>query len=360
MREVGIHDTIVVMKWCCGIYVFLFILLGVLYSLPSVFAAENSLFEGVDPNNPDSLYVDGGLVPAGTQEYAPDGYGTCELVQTVNNVMRFLIAVSILVAVVVFIYAGYLMVYSRGDSTLIAQAKSLFANILIGVVILLSAYLVINTVLSILAGGPSAILNWQTIECSYAYRAGQPDEYEIILQKDLLEYDESGVATNYRDTAVGGSCETLNAGRCSVSNLKQEGLFAGNEEAASRVCNKESGGTSQWSGTDLCKDGTSFSGGWYQINIISNAKSIPGCAGAFKLYGSGAQGGCLERRTNSAGVTYCAKWNCAVQDVAKYNACKKAVEDWDVNSSIANQLYENSGKDFTDWKISAGLCNAPY
>jgi hypothetical protein len=270
---------------------------------------------------------------------------------------------SALLAVLVFMYAGFLMVSSRGDSSTIETAKKLFSNVLIGFVILLTAFLVINTVIGILVGGASGGITWQTIECQYANESAAAVDVDVELETyraQFYEYDEEGTVTNYRGVSVGGSCTVMTSGACSVSNLKANNLFAGKEEAASRVCNKESGGTSQWSRADLCKDGNSFSGGWFQINIIAHADKIPGCSGAIKLHGSGAQGGCLDRRTNSAGTAYCAQWNCSVQDPVKYDSCRRAVEDWDVNTSIANTLYERSGNDFTDWKISAGLCQAPY
>ena len=309
--------------------------------------------------------TDGGLLTGGRDgDYNPDGYGSCEFVDTVNNVIQFLIKMTALIAVIVFLYAGFLMVSSRGDAALITQAKGMFANVLIGFVIMITAFLVVNTVLGILVGGAKGGLTWQKIDCTYANESADADPIDLELEKakglNLYEYDENGIATNYRTGGAGGSCTELTSGRCSVSNLINSGLFTGNEEAASRVCNKESGGTSAWSGADLCKDGNSFSGGWFQINIIAHADKISGCAGAIELYGSGAQGGCLDRRTNSAGTAYCAQWNCAVVDDTKYAACRKAVEDWDINSRIANTLYRNSGNDFTDWRISAGLCNASY
>jgi hypothetical protein len=110
----------------------------------------------------------------------------------------------------------------------------------------------------------------------------------------------------------------------------------------------------------LCRDGSSFSGGWFQINIIAHADRIPGCSGAFAVYGSGVQGDCLDSRTSSNGIRYCAKRDCEVIDSNKYNACRRAVEQWSVNSAIASDLYRESGNDFTPWQYSAGLCGAPY
>lgn len=305
------------------------------------------------------------LVPTGRDaDYNPDGYGSCEFVETVNNVIQFFIKMSALIAVLVFMYAGFIMVSSRGDSALIEGAKKLFANVLIGFVILLTAFLIINTIIGILVGGAVGGLTWQTIECQYANESAPAAEIAIELQEydaaKLYEYAPDGTAINYRNVAVGGSCSPITSGPCSVANLRAEGLFSGNEEHASRVCNKESGGTSMWSGTDLCRDGNSFSGGWFQINVIAHANRIPGCSGAFTLHGSGGQGGCLERTTNSAGTSYCAVWNCSVTNADRYNDCREAVEDWGVNSTIANELYRASGNDFTDWRISAGLCQAPY
>jgi len=126
---------------------------------------------------------DPGLVPSGRDgDFGPDGFGSCELVDTVNNVIQFLIKMTAILAVFVFIYAGFIMVSSRGDSAQIEGAKKLFSNVLIGFVIMLAAFLIINTVLSILVGGTSGILNWQTIECQYANESADAVDVNVDLE----------------------------------------------------------------------------------------------------------------------------------------------------------------------------------
>lgn len=325
--------------------------------VPEAVIAQSATLEdrGVVSGEPTPA---GGIVPAGIDNYSPDGYGSCEFVELVNNVLQFLIGLSALLAVIVFIYAGYLMVSSRGDVGQIQQAKGLFANVAIGFVLMLSAFLIINTILSIMVGSGSGILNWQTIECSYAFESGDPEEYKITLED--YTYNEEGIAIDYKDySAIGGSCSVRTSGSCSVANLEK--YFPGKGDEASQVCNKESGGTPVWSKTDMCADGNSFSGGWFQINIVAHQNRIPGCAGAFTTSPpSKPQGDCLDRRVNGNGVPYCAKWDCRVSDQVKYEQCRKVVEDWDVNISIAQELYKESGSDWTPWKITAKQCGVPY
>jgi len=138
------------------------------------------------------------LVPTGRDgDYNPDGYGSCELVETVNNVIQFLMQMTALIAVIVFMYAGFIMVTARGDSTLIEGAKKLFTNVLIGFVILLTAFLVVNTIIGILVGGASGGLTWQSIECQYATESTGADTVAVELES------HEGFVSSYTPVVIG-------------------------------------------------------------------------------------------------------------------------------------------------------------
>ncbi|MFT7507373.1 MAG: hypothetical protein ACI92I_000519 [Acidimicrobiales bacterium] len=217
------------------------------------FAATNS-FTDQQVQDPDTLVPDGGLVPAGRDgNYSAEGYGSCEFVEMANNITKFLVGVSALIAVIVFIYAGYLMVYSGGDTGQIQQAKGLFSNVAIGFVILLTAFLVVNTILGVMVGSKSGILNWQTIECQYAVKPADPKKLAIDAQEHVYQGYVSpftpvitgdmptagsgdGASCNSSKLTTGDKCYAAN--RCSVGNVKAAcpriGVYSAEIEAAAR------------------------------------------------------------------------------------------------------------------------------
>lgn len=119
----------------------------------------------------------------------------------------------------------------------------------------------------------------------------------------------------------------------------------------------ESGGEPVMSGTDRCRDGRSFSGGTFQVNVLAHSGRIPGCdSSSFSTSGGGSQGSCVERRTNSNGVSYCAVWNCEFTSQAAYDACQAGALDEELNLQIACDLYDETGG-FDPWRLSANLCD---
>jgi hypothetical protein len=157
-------------------------------------------------------------------------------------------------------------------------------------------------------------------------------------------------------SGAGGSCSAVTdpGNACHPSNLN----CFGNSEGASRVCNLESSGgnTQAMSGSDLCRDGRSFSGGLWQINILANHRLLPGCSGDFfTKTGSSAQGSCFDERTNSNDVTYCAIRNCSITNVSMYNHCVAQTKNLDINTQAACTLYQNAGG-WSPWITSANKC----
>lgn len=80
--------------------------------------------------------------------------GPCELLKTIQKVLTFLILVSVLIASIMFAYAGFLYLTSSTNPGNIAKAKGVFWNVLFGFVAVLGAWIVINTILNTLAGRP--------------------------------------------------------------------------------------------------------------------------------------------------------------------------------------------------------------
>lgn len=70
------------------------------------------------------------------------------LMELINNVIDFLLfTIATPLVALVFVYAGILMITAGGDSGKVTQAKTILKNLLIGYVIALAAWLIINTIM---------------------------------------------------------------------------------------------------------------------------------------------------------------------------------------------------------------------
>lgn len=275
---------------------------------------------------------------------APVTCGTCEFFDLVRNVIEFIIVVASSIAVLIFMYAGFLYLTSGGSMEKAKKANSMFTSVVIGYILILAAFLIVDLIMQTLVSEEfPSILNWNDdIECIYP----TVPEKRGFTNSELLFESGAGVA--------GGSCSVMENGACAQSKL---GCF-GDTTAASKVCNLESGGgrVKIQSATDLCKDGKSFSGGVFQINVLANHSKIPGCSDDFfEKKGSSAQGDCLLPKTNSKGVEYCAIRDCKITNESKYDQCMKQIYDEKTNLEIACNLYSNGG--FTHWQTSAKACS---
>ncbi len=100
----------------------------------------------------------GGLVPCS----GPD-CNTCHVVALANNVMNWLITFLAVVAVIGFVISGFQMVTSGGSEDGWKSAKTRFTNVVIGIVLVLASWLIVDTIMLGLTGyGMDA---WGTVEC---------------------------------------------------------------------------------------------------------------------------------------------------------------------------------------------------
>ena len=96
----------------------------------------------------------------------------CQLVGLAHNIINFIIGAAVLVATLMIAYAGILYVTAGVNPEQIGSAHKIFFNVLIGFVIVLAAWLIVDTVIKALvpsdSGGPSGQpfgKPWQSIVC---------------------------------------------------------------------------------------------------------------------------------------------------------------------------------------------------
>ena len=114
-----------------------------------------------------------GLVPCGNNLNSSDYLGAtacnlCDFGQLIQNVINYLLFVSIPFGVALFFYAGVLLVTSGGSQEKITRGKKIFSAVIIGFLVVCTAWLVIQTVVlglvtdnTIFTGG-----SWNSVKCA--------------------------------------------------------------------------------------------------------------------------------------------------------------------------------------------------
>ena len=90
--------------------------------------------------------------PTGTigGQLVPDCAPDCEwehLIQLGSNILNFLVYLSIMAAAVMFAYAGFLYMSDGGSGSKKGDAKNIFGAVVIGIIIILTAWLAVDTLL---------------------------------------------------------------------------------------------------------------------------------------------------------------------------------------------------------------------
>lgn len=255
----------------------------------------------------------GGIVPAectgktGSIATAVYKCDFCSFGQLLQNIINWLLAMSILIAAGMFAYAGILMFTSAANISQREKAKKIFGNVALGFFLAIGGWLFIQTVLSALVRDQFFVTNmsksWNTLDCAQSRAARQNTVNQSVgdwLRSALpglstvTSAPTSGVGANSnvicRPGSVvdptGQSCQScsldaagkevceetaplavnqpssLGTGACSQENMA--GIWGDNAAAASCVATKESN-----CNPALCGD-NGASCGIYQINWTAN------------------------------------------------------------------------------------------
>ncbi|MCW9054675.1 MAG: pilin [Candidatus Pacebacteria bacterium] len=91
-----------------------------------------------------------GLVPCGGP--GEPECNLCYAMQLIQNVIEFAVRITFILAALLFAYAGFLFFTGGSDPGQISKAKKVFTNTFIGIVIVLTSWLVVDILLKTLAG----------------------------------------------------------------------------------------------------------------------------------------------------------------------------------------------------------------
>ena len=231
-----------------------------------------------------------------------------------------------LLAFVVILYGAAKYTLSGGSPSAKTEAKDKILQALLGLLLLLGTYIVLNTV------NPDLV-------------SVKLPSLSVVRPVSFSAPGGSGVGS--------GVCAPVTSGPAAEANLAT-GCFGANARQASMIASVESAGNRfGQSQVDKCKDGKSFSIGLFQINIIANARLVGECSRSqiFQVNGSQtAQGNCLDNR---GGV--CFQYDCQVINQAAYSQCVARLSDPDVNIGAACTL-SNNGANWGPWSYSKNKC----
>ena len=265
-----------------------------------------------------------GLVPCGGE--GEDKCQMCHFVQLGQRILEWFILVSASIIAVMFAWGGFEWVMSGGNTGKIQKGKDKMINALIGLLIILGAYLVVNTIMVTFVD-QSVVSNWSSIQC-----VQQPSR----TGGGGSNPGSQPGGTN-PTTPAAGTCNPATSGACSPEALS--GTFGSAASQASQICMAESGGNpATLSKTDKTLDGNSFSVGLYQINLTYHKITCGGktldCPSAFQ------------------GKNYTAK----VTNTDLYNQCVSAAQDATCNTNKAKEIYSQSKDSWRQWSTGK-KCN---
>ncbi len=138
----------------------------------------------------------GQLVPCGEPCATPDGRDgirectTCDLVALTQRIINFLIFAAVVIAVLLFVYAGFLMVSAGGNEGQLSTAKGIFWSVLIGIIIVLAAWLIVNVIMQVLYREPGTtdagitFRPWNQIICPGAVN---PEDFCRAIERPTLQ-----------------------------------------------------------------------------------------------------------------------------------------------------------------------------
>jgi len=74
------------------------------------------------------------------------------LVSLAQNVLSFIVSLAVVAAAIMFAYAGWLFFSSGANASNLEQGKKIFTSVVVGLIIILVAWLVVDTLLAQLTG----------------------------------------------------------------------------------------------------------------------------------------------------------------------------------------------------------------
>ncbi len=308
----------------------------------------------------------------------PEACRTCAcgfagVIGIIQNLMNAGISVGIFFAVIIMAWAGLLYISTPTNPEARSKANNMLINAVVGMVIILSAWLIVDFVMKALYSGPDGQQGkfgpWNNIltggDTCVSSTTTLPLFNGNITAEAVKNAFTTGPSTatqpNVTSSGGGGSstCSppATQTNACSVSNM-QKSCFASRASDAATICARESanGNVAIRSGTDLLNKGKgpSYSWGLWQINLTTTKlQTSNGTLDCPKAFTNACQGQYIR---NQGKIGWC---DSSIKDQTLYNQCVAAAQNPTINTQAACKLYNQSGPNggFQPWTTSATKCN---
>jgi len=334
------------------------------------------------PTFADAQTVSGGIVPCSGPECQ-----LCYVTKLVDNVLKFLVAAVAVIGALMFSVAGILWMANTGSEKRVSLAKQIFSAVFIGLILVLGAWLIIDSLLKVLTNNTADLGKpWGGIECvAKAERPAStiPQGVSVAIYCTTTTDSTGGSAKTcfgtsaecekFRSQGFGnaGTCSvtqsaiavkntqvptTIATGNCSYDNMANT-FGAANASKMSCYCMRESAGNFQIeSKVDKLQSGDAFSVGAFQINLTQHIIYCPNqqpvdCRAAFTLVNPGQVYVPLLKRSYPG----TAGWGYTIVDRNKYNVCVALAKNTACNLNTANRLVQNPKVGYQPWR-QKGTC----
>lgn len=275
----------------------------------------------------------GPIVP--NTDNCPAGWGL--LIIVINNIISVLLTLAIVFFMPIMVaYAGFLYVVNPANPGGIDKAKSILLNTIMGIVIALAAWMIVDALMAVLYNGNFGA--WSSIITSNGndlcfVQAGTP----------------TGAGLNQTPPSVGTN-GVINppptSGNCTPSSLIAAGISPSIATQMSCIAEQES--TCNLTATNPKSSATGLFQVVFGYNNTGHNLNFPVCTQAAQAAGYQITGN-LDCHTSvlAGGAPN-------PNNINLFNACRAAASNIDCNAQAAQWLYTNNGG-FTNW-VSAPKC----
>ena len=291
------------------------------------------------------------IIPTADNQCAA-GWGM--VIVVINNIIEFAITMMLIFVMPILIaYSGFLFVVNPVNSGGIAQAKSILTNSIVGLVVVLAAWLIVDAVMAALynPNATSVTKNWVDL----VTLGGAPQCIKSV--GDLNALNQANLQGGSEVTGVsadGGKFLTLPTnGACTADNLKTAAqqanvsLTQAQADTLSCIAVAESTCGTNTSVAKQANGKPTTANGMFQIilglNDTCHNLNIPACTAAAQAAGYKSITGNLNCSTAfSDGLPKANMPNLAA-------ACKVAAASLPCNTAAAACLIQSKGGKYTDW-----------
>ena len=298
----------------------------------------------------------GPIIP-GEFNVCPAGWGL--LIVVINNIISFLLTLAIVfIAPIMIAYSGFLYVVNPVDPSGISKAKGILRNTIVGIVIALAGWMIVDALMAVLYNPTAVGRTWSSLisgggDICVPQAGALPGEG---LNQVTGVSAAGGITTGSSGVGV---CAPATVGPCAVSNLATS-CFGSNVAAANKVCGTEStGDPTKLSAGDKLADGNSYSVGLFQINLTNSYTIIQvrgqSCADAFTQACQNSTNNNVQSNgacSASVKTGLCGSVSC----MQLYNECVASAQNSTNNINQACALSSN-GNNWSRWQNTRNACS---